>query len=48
MQADIIHVMDRGRLIESGSHGELLTADGHYALSWKQQMRGQISPATEA
>jgi ABC-type multidrug transport system fused ATPase/permease subunit len=45
MQADIIHVMDRGRVIESGSHEELLAAGGRYALSWTQQMRGSVSRA---
>ncbi len=40
MQADVIHVMDRGRIIESGTHGELLAKEGRYALSWKRQMRG--------
>ena len=43
MQADIIHVMDRGRVIESGSREELLAAGGRYALSWTQQMRGSVS-----
>jgi ATP-binding cassette subfamily B protein len=39
MHADRIHVMDRGKIIESGSHEELLAAGGHYAQSWKAQMR---------
>lgn len=38
MQADVIHVMDGGRVIESGTHGELLRRDGHYAASWRAQM----------
>lgn len=29
--ADIIHVMDEGRLAESGSHDELMEKDGIYA-----------------
>ena len=29
--ADIICVMDQGRIIEQGSHGELLAARGAYA-----------------
>jgi ATP-binding cassette, subfamily B, bacterial len=47
MQADTIHVMDSGRIIESGSHEELLAAGGRYALSWTQQMRGRVSEAKE-
>ncbi len=38
MRADIIHVVDRGRLVESGTHDELLLMDGLYARSWKEQM----------
>ncbi len=39
MQADVIHVMDQGRVIESGTHAELVTLDGHYAASWRLQIR---------
>jgi len=39
MQADIIHVMSEGRLIESGTHPELLEQNGRYASSWRRQMR---------
>jgi ATP-binding cassette subfamily B protein len=39
MYADIIHVMDDGRVVESGSHAELLALDGRYARSWRDQMR---------
>ncbi len=37
MRADIIHVMAGGRVVESGSHQELLAADGLYARSWREQ-----------
>jgi len=39
MYADIIHVMEHGRVIESGSHAELLARNGRYAQSWREQMR---------
>lgn len=38
MRADVIHVMDEGRIVESGSHHELLAAGGLYARSWVAQM----------
>ncbi len=38
MHADIIHVMDDGEVIESGTHEELLEQEGHYAESWRAQV----------
>ena len=38
MYADIIHVMESGQVIESGSHAELLALNGRYAKSWREQM----------
>lgn len=43
MRADIIHVMDRGQIIESGSHDELVASDGFYAQSWNAQMESSTS-----
>jgi ATP-binding cassette subfamily B protein len=37
MHADVIHVMDRGRIVESGSHQRLLDQGGLYAESWSRQ-----------
>jgi len=39
MRADIIHVMRAGRIVESGSHDELLSQKGLYAESWQTQMQ---------
>jgi ATP-binding cassette subfamily B protein len=40
MYADVIHVMDSGSIIESGSHSELLALGGRYAQSWQSQILG--------
>jgi ATP-binding cassette subfamily B protein len=37
MHADVIHVMDRGRIVESGSHQRLIEQHGLYAQSWSRQ-----------
>ena len=39
MCADVIHVMEAGQIIESGSHAELVAQNGHYAQSWTAQMQ---------
>jgi ATP-binding cassette subfamily B protein len=39
MHADIIHVMSDGRVVESGSHEELIASGGLYAQSWLSQAR---------
>jgi ATP-binding cassette subfamily B protein len=43
MHADVIHVMDRGRIIESGSHQRLLEQRGLYAESWSRQISSAAS-----
>ena len=39
MWADVIHVMSRGTIVESGSHAALVSAGGQYAQSWARQAR---------
>lgn len=39
--ADCIHVLDSGRIVESGMHEELLAANGEYASLWRSQSEGK-------
>jgi ATP-binding cassette subfamily B protein len=41
LHADIIHVMEGGRIVESGSHWQLLARGGRYARSWEAQTQAQ-------
>lgn len=43
--ADMIVVMDRGRVVETGTHEDLLARDGHYARLHRTQLEG--APAVE-
>lgn len=38
-RADLIYVLDKGRVAEQGSHEDLLAQDGLYARSWNAQVR---------
>jgi ATP-binding cassette subfamily B protein len=38
MHADTIHVLERGRIVESGSHQALVAARGLYYAMWRQQI----------
>ena len=46
-EMDRLIVMDQGKIIEDGSHDELLEKDGVYAQLWKRQSGGFINPAED-
>jgi ATP-binding cassette subfamily B protein len=49
--ADQILFLDRGRIVERGTHTELLAAGGRYAAFWNERSRAagwRLAPTTEA
>jgi len=45
LSADVIFVADRGRIVERGTHAELLRRGGVYARLYEQQFRGGLVEA---
>jgi ATP-binding cassette subfamily B protein len=45
LQADVIFVVDRGRIVERGTHAELIERGGLYARLHDQQFRGGLIQA---
>jgi ATP-binding cassette subfamily B protein len=48
LSADVIFVLDRGRIVERGTHHELLARSGLYARVYEQQFRSGLAPAGSA
>ncbi|WP_159016711.1 ABCB family ABC transporter ATP-binding protein/permease [Cognatiluteimonas profundi] len=49
MDADEILVMDAGRIVERGTHAQLLSLQGHYAQMWRlQQQQQRLEVAVDA
>jgi len=45
MHADIIHVLDKGKIVESGTHQQLVDLGGSYYRSWSAQISDYESKA---
>jgi ATP-binding cassette subfamily B protein len=46
-RANLILVMDQGRIVERGTHHDLLVQDGLYREIYELQLRGQETPAVD-
>jgi ATP-binding cassette subfamily B protein len=48
MHADTIHVLEQGRIVESGAHKKLIELKGLYYAMWRQQIGEDHKPAARA
>jgi ATP-binding cassette subfamily B protein len=47
-EADWIYLLHRGRLVEQGTHAELMAKDAHFAALWHAQVDGAVLPSAAA
>ena len=47
-RADMIHVMAEGRIVESGTHDQLIVRGGLYARPWNAQVQGKRLPIEQS
>ena len=48
MHADMIYVLEKGRIVESGKHAALLGLNGLYYAMWRQQIGEERDPTARA
>ncbi len=48
LSADVIFVIERGRIVEQGTHAALLARDGSYARLYRKQFREERASETMA
>jgi ATP-binding cassette subfamily B protein len=44
MHADVIYVLEQGKIVETGSHASLLDQKGLYYAMWRQQVGERRTP----